>query len=266
MAIRRLAIGRNLPARAGVAGLLATASLLTACTQGGLDGDGAQGLLAGSPSTHQAQPGDEMGNALAYWGKAYAKNPRDKKAALAYARNLNAAGHKAQALSVIRHASTFHGNDREIASEYGRLALAAGQVQLAQKLLTIADDPSNPDWRIVSGRGTVLAQQGKYKEAIPYFERALALAPSNSTVLSNLAMAHAGTGELKQAESLLRRAVIMPNANPMVRKNLSVVLNLLGRTEEATRVAAGGEPGMRSTVGAPTATPVAGHNRTIAQR
>ena len=81
----------------------------------------------------------------------------------------------------------------EIASEYGRLALEAGQVQLASKLLALADDHSSPDWRIVSGRGAALAKQGKYKQAIPLFERAHTLAPSNSTVLNNLAMAHAGS-------------------------------------------------------------------------
>lgn len=257
MAIRYLPTKSCARRGAVLAGLLASASMLGACANlNGPDG-GAASLLANPPaSTAADQPRDDMGKALAYWGKAYAQNPRDKTAALSYARNLKAAGHKAQALAVLRHASSFHGNDREVAAEYGRMALAAGQIQLAHKLLAIADDPSNPDWRIVSGRGTALAQQSQYKAAIPFFERALALAPSNPTVLSNLAMAHAGAGDLKKAETLLRQALVMPDAKPMVRKNLAVVLSLMGREDESRRIASGGDaaPPIRSTVTPPTQT------------
>ncbi|MCB1510876.1 MAG: tetratricopeptide repeat protein [Hyphomicrobiaceae bacterium] len=269
MAIRYLPTTSCARRRALLAGLLGSVSMLGACANLGGPDNSAASLLANPPASAANQPGDDMGRALAYWGKAYAKNPRDKNAALSYARNLKAAGHKAQALAVLRHASTFHGNDREVASEYGRLALAAGQIQLAQKLLAIADDPSNPDWRIVSGRGTALAQQNQYKSAIPFFQRALALAPSNPTVLSNLAMAYAGSGDLNKAEKLLRQAMLMPNAKPLVRKNLAVVLSLMGREAESRRIASGGDanPPIRSTVAPPTR--VTGNrngNRTVAQR
>jgi len=236
-----------------LAALLTTASMLGACAQiGGGTDNRAAALLAANPVHPDTQSEDGLGQAISYWGKAYRKNPRDKKAALSYARNLKAAGQNVQALAILRYASAVHGNDREIAAEYGRLALAAGQVELARKLLAMADDPANPDWRIVMGRGTVLANLGQYKAAVPFFERALHLAPSNPTALSNLAMAHAGSGELNKAEKLLRRALVMPNAKPQIRDNLVAVLKLMGRADESQRVAqATGPDQIRQTVGAP---------------
>ena len=44
-----------------------------------------------------------------YWGKAYAKNPRDAQAAINYAKNLKALGEKQQALAVLQQASVYHG-------------------------------------------------------------------------------------------------------------------------------------------------------------
>jgi len=248
------------PRITGLAGLLATASLLGACAQTGLGG--AQSLLASNDKPPPQTQTDELSRAVAHWGQAYAKNPNDKDAALAYALNLKAAGQQKRALAVLQHASSIHRHDRDLAAEHGRLALATGQIKLAEQRLAIADDPTRPDWRIVSARATALAQQGMYKTAIPMFERALKLAPSNSTVLSNLAMAHAGAGDLHRAEGLLRTALQMPDANPRVRKNLVAVLGLMGRAEEGKAVAAfNGDAALpiRSTTGAPTA--VSKHDR-----
>jgi len=112
----------------------------------------------------------------------------------------------------------------------------------------LADDRTSPDWRIVSGRGAALAKLGKYKEAVPVFERAHKLAPSNPTVLNNLAMAHAGSGNLSRAESLLRQASLNPMARDKVSKNLALVLKLQGRKAEADAVTAGTSLTMRKSV------------------
>lgn len=181
----------------------------------------------------QRHPREELDKAIAYWGREYAKNPRDKHAAISYVRNLKAGGQKQAALGVLQQASLYHANDREFASEYGRLALEFGQVGVAEKLLSIADDPLKPDWRVISAKGTVLAKRGDYKGAIPYYERALQLAPGQSSVLNNLAMALAADGQPDRAEDLLRRALEDNGADPKVRQNLVVVLGLQGRYEEA---------------------------------
>jgi Flp pilus assembly protein TadD len=180
----------------------------------------------------------ELAKATEYWGKEFAKNPRDGKAALSYARNLKAMGAKRQALAVLQQASLFNGKNRELAGEYGRLALEFDQISLAQKLLEHADDPARPDWRVISARGTVLAKQGNYGSAIPYYERALALAPDQPSLLNNLALAHAMEGHPDRAEPLLRRAAAADRADPRVSQNFALVLGLQGKYDEAKLAAA----------------------------
>jgi Flp pilus assembly protein TadD len=190
------------------------------------------------PADPSKPPQTEMERAIDHWGKENAKNPRDLKAAINYAKNLKAAGHKEQALGVLQGASTFHGSNRELASEYGRVALDVGQAGLAQKLLEAADDPANPDWKVISARGTAHAKQGDYASAIPLYERALLLSPNQPSVVSNLAMAHAASGDAPRAESMLRQVAEAPNSDAKVRQNLSLVLGLQGKYEEARIVSA----------------------------
>jgi Flp pilus assembly protein TadD len=171
-------------------------------------------------------------------GKEFAKEPRDAGKALAYARNLKAIGEKRQALAVLQQASNFNAGHRALNSEYGRLALEFDQVSLAQRLLEAADDPANPDWRVISARGTVLAKLGSYRDAIPLYERALALAPNQPSVLNNLALAHAMEGQADQAEPLLKRAAAAGGKDARVNQNLSLVLGLQGKYDEARVVAA----------------------------
>ena len=238
-----------------IAAIAAAGFALSACAQiGGPGGTASFGLGEDEPAPiANAGPG-QLGKALRYWGGKYAKNPQDKRVALNFAKNLKAAGHKAQAFSVLQQASVLHASDREIASEYGRLALETDKVRLAEKLLRIADDPGNPDWRIVSGRGAALAKLGKYGEAAEMFERAQQLAPANPSVLNNLAMAQAGNGNLKEAEALLRQAAQNPMAQEKVAKNLALVLDLQGRKSEAQQITKGGTDAIRRSIN-PTAQP-----------
>ena len=49
----------------------------------------------------QEGPANDPEKATDYWGKKFAKNPRDLKSALNYARNLKAMGQKRRAISVL---------------------------------------------------------------------------------------------------------------------------------------------------------------------
>ena len=216
------------------------ALLLGACANAPKIGDSF--LMAGANTEEKADPNkppqSELEKALEYWGKEHAKSPRDVKAAVSYSKNLRAAGQKEQALAVLQNVSLFNGGNRELASEYGRAALDAGQASLAQKLLEVADDPAKPDWKIISARGTALAKQGQFKQAIPLYERALLLSPNQPSVVSNLAMAHAANGEAPRAEALLRTVAETPDSDPKVRQNLALVLGLQGKYDEARVVSA----------------------------
>jgi Flp pilus assembly protein TadD len=184
-------------------------------------------------------PQNELQKATIYWGDEYAKKPTDLQTALNYAMDLKALGEKGKALAILQQAALIHGGDQKLASEYGRLALEMDQVGVANQMLTIADDPTRPDWRVVSARGTVMAKQNKFTEAIPFYERALTLSPNNPGVMNNLAMAYAMTGDAKKAEGILREALTSPGATPKVRENLALVLGLQGRYDESKAVATG---------------------------
>ncbi len=225
----------------GLAGLTATL-LLGACSQ-------TAELLPSTTLAAQSEPTDiaqsgapqnELQKATTYWGQEYSKQPAALKPALNYARNLRALGERQKALTVLQNVSAFHDGDKELAGEYGRLALDLDQVNVAARMLAIADDPAKPDWKVISARGTVLAKQGEYKQAIPYYERALSLSPNQPSVLNNLAMAHAMGGDPKQAEELLRRASATPTVDSArMKQNLALVLGLQGRYDEAKSVTAG---------------------------
>ncbi|MGE0023490.1 MAG: tetratricopeptide repeat protein [Hyphomicrobium sp.] len=223
-------------------GLLAaiTASLLLgACAQVGDDSTGLFSSLTPEETQQAAKDAapTEPQAAAEYWGKLYSKNPRDLGSALAYAQSLKALGQKREALAVLQQASLIHGTNRELAADYGRLALELDQVSVAKKLLEVADDPGHPDWRIILARGTALAKEGSYREAIGFYERAQALNPGHPSVLNNLALAYTMSGEPARGEQLLRQASASGGDNAKVRQNLALVLGLQGKYAEATQVA-----------------------------
>jgi len=224
---------------AGRAAAVAATLCLAACSQ--VTEGGLAGLVGGkAPETAVAgrtTPESELERATAYWGKEAAKNPQDGKAALNYARNLKALGRKQEALSVLQASYMFSAENKDYLSEYGRLALELGQVNTAAQLLEQADDPIKPDWRILSARGTVMAKQGNYKEAVPFYERALQLAPGQASILNNLALAYTMDGQAEKAEQYLRQAASSGASDPRIRQNLAMVLSLQGKTAEARTVA-----------------------------
>ena len=84
----------------------------------------------------------------------------------------------------------------------------------------------------------MLAKQGKYAEAIPFYDRALTLAHDQPSILSNLALATAMSGDPAHAETLLRRAETADGNSPKIRQNLALVLGLQGKYDEAKLIAA----------------------------
>lgn len=184
-----------------------------------------------SNGSKAASAGEQLRKATEYWGTVYAKDPSDGEAAYNYARNLKAMGEKQQALMVLQSSIDMNPQHRGILSEYGRLALEFDQISLAQKMLERADDPLQPDWRVVSARGTVFAKQGLYSEAIPFYERAMQLAPDKASVLNNLALAYTMEGKQDKAEPLLRKAAAIGKDDERVQKNLALVLGPQSKPE-----------------------------------
>ena len=228
----RIVSARRPPAFLALA--LAGTLMLGACSsQLGTNAGG----LAGLKPDPAADQRSELVKATEFWGQKFQQNPRDLTAGVNYAKNLKAMGEKQRALAVLQQMSLLHSNSRELASEYGRLALELDQVGVAARLLAVADDPVNPDWKIISARGTVLAKQGKYGEAVPFYERALTMAPDQPSLLSNLALAHAMNGDAAKAETMLRQAAAADRSSLKIRQNLALVMGLQGKYDEAKLIA-----------------------------
>jgi len=250
--------------RATTAAAISTTLLLGACAQNNpldlaLGNDRPKTADIATASAGNATRAD-LEKATAYWGEQHAKNPRDAKAAVAYARNLKAMGRKANALAALQATYMFASDDKDLLSEYGRLALDLGQVSTAEKLLIRAEDPARPDWRIISARGTILAKQNRFKEAISFYETALELSPGQPSLLNNLAMAYAMDGQAARGEGLLRKAMEAGGRDPRLQKNLELVVDLQGRSArpEATVAAAQPTPPPTATTTPPATTaPVA---------
>jgi len=197
---------------------------------GAPDSTGSLSMLgAGAPKDPNA--------AVDYWGTAYAKNPHDEKAAIAYAHALKADGTKDKALSILQQASFYNPDSQLLAGEEGRLALDMGQQDFAEKLLTRANDPAKPDWRVLNALGTLQAQKNDRAGALGYFEKANQLAPNDPAVLNNLALSYALGGNAPRAEALLRRAVASGTDVARIRQNLALVLGVEGKYDEAQQVA-----------------------------
>ena len=185
----------------------------------------------------QAQTGQNaLNKALVYWGQEYAKNPGNSKAAVAFAKNLKAAGKSKKAFSVLQQATMYNSKDAELASEYGRLALAQGQTKFAQKILKRALNPNKPDWRVLSALGTTYAKTGNHPQARKYYQQALQIAPGQSSIVNNLALSYALDGKAEQAEQHLRKAVAMGGNGNKIRQNLALVLGVQGRYNDAKSV------------------------------
>jgi Flp pilus assembly protein TadD len=173
----------------------------------------------------------------AYFSTAFAKNPRDEKAAIAYARSLKAES-KEKSMGVLQQAAMYNPDSKAIASEQARLAVDLDQLDFAEKLIARAEDPARPDWRLISAKGTIAAKRGDHKTAIRHFEAAQRLAPKEASVLNNLALAYALDGQAVRAESLLKQARAVGGENEQVRQNLALVLGVQGKFDEAKTVAA----------------------------
>ena len=243
MALRpQLAVAALVSVRTTLVVGAAAAGLALGGCSGGLQDSGLTAMLEASKPAETAEapkadPKAELAKATTYWQKEFANNPRNIDAAVNYAKNLKAMGEKDRAIAVLQQASMYNSDHKGLASEYGRLALESDQTALAEKLLARAEDPLKPDWKVISAHGAALAKQGRHREAVPMFERALALSPDNPSILNNLGMAQAMNGDATKAEANLRKAADLPGAAPRVRQNLALVLGLQGKFDEAKQIA-----------------------------
>lgn len=223
--------------------LLASAAILclaTACTKTDKAADRYANSKANITARNQplGKPTNPLHLATTHWAREHQKDPKDPKAALNYARNLKAMGATQKAMQVLDQSYRLNPTNTEIASEYGRLALASNNLPLADKLLKRAEQVrGGGDWRVLSARGTVLAQKGHHKQAQSYYLAALRKQPQATSVRNNLALSYAMSGQPQQGEKLLSEVVQAGHETPRMRQNLALVMGLQGKYAEAKQLA-----------------------------
>ena len=89
------------------------------------------------------------------------------------------------------------------------------------------------DWRGPNNAGMVLAQQGKYDEAKPLFEKAEGLAPNEPIIKNNLGAVALREGDIAKAETLFGAA---SGAGKEVNYNLGIVALKKGEYDKAVQL------------------------------
>lgn len=182
---------------------------------------------------------------LAELARAHTGNPKDARAAIAYARALRASGKAAEAAGVLETAAGGAGGSTPLVVEQGLLALELGHTARAQHLLLQASPGTTTDWRVLSGLGVAYSGLGKQADAQRHFLRALELSPNNPAVLNNLALSYILERKVEQAEELLRRAAA-GEARPRVAQNLALATALRSERGEGGAPSDAGMPARAS--------------------
>jgi len=190
----------------------------------------------GAPSAPTSNSPEDLRIHSELLRKRYEANPGDKTIAMNYARILRARGLNDQGAAVLQNVAIKHPNDRAVLAAYGKALADAGRLQEAQNVLANADSPDDPNWSVVSARGSIADQLGDHLQAQADYEMALKLSPGEPSVLSNLGLSYALSHDLPRAERVLREAVASPRADMRERQNLALVLALQGKFSEAEQI------------------------------
>jgi len=180
-------------------------------------------------------PSDEAGlrRFAEDWGARYDKNPKDKTAAIAYAKALLALKQTSQAVAILQGLAIQYPQDMSVLAAYGKGLASAGQLNQAADVLSRAHTPEKPDWSVVSAQGTIADELGDHVTARRYYAEALKIRPDDPGVLSNLGLSYALSRQLPRAEETLKEAALQPGADMRVRQNLALVLALEGKFDQA---------------------------------
>jgi Flp pilus assembly protein TadD len=179
----------------------------------------------------------ELAQSIDSYGKLYQRDPNNKSVAMAYASILRLNNMNEQSLAVMRKTAIIHPEDKQVLAAYGKSLAGAGQFTAALDAIQRAQDPTRPDWRLISAEGAIYDQTGRPELARNLYQKALQSRPNEPSILSNLAMSHVLENDLVTAEGYLRTAVQQPGADSRVRQNLAMVIGLQGRFDEAMAIA-----------------------------
>jgi len=222
-------------------GLLLGASLLGACSTGGMSAAGdarseAAALLAQTPV-----PTDPIGRA-AYWASRVEAEPESTPVAVEFVKALRGMGSFERAIDFMRERLMLAPDDPALIAEYGKTLVAAGQLQEGMQVLARAAELNPNDWTVPNTQGVALDQVGDYPRARVFYQAALRLSPDNPSILSNIGASFLAQGEKAEAARWFRLAAAQPGADARVKANLALVADVPAEAAVQQVSAAGPAP------------------------
>jgi Flp pilus assembly protein TadD len=179
---------------------------------------------------------EQMQESVARLAARYESKPANKRAAVAYAAALRAAGQPGQAVAVLQKATLAHPDDVDVTVAYAKALAAVGKFDQALTVIDNAIRTDAPQWTALNVKGAILDQMERNAEAREIYNQALLIAPNQAAIWANLGLSFAMTGDLETAEGHLRTAVDKPGATSQIRQNLALVIGLQGRFDEAREI------------------------------
>jgi len=218
--------------------VLLAAGGLSACKTLGSMGGGEEVLTTGSLGTAARQDGPSL-KAAAAAARRWKRDPKDIRAGLAYAHQLELLGQKDEQLAVLKKLVSLHPRNMDLRARLGRAMLKAGRAVQAEGVFRAMIQGGHRDWKTLNALGSALAAQGRFAEARAQYALALKASPGNPKIVNNIALSHILEGNPARAEKLLREALATPEGRreTRIRQNLALALGLQGRFKEARYVA-----------------------------
>lgn len=223
---------------AAVGIVLIAASGLSACKTLDAAGGGDEALTTGSLGAAARQDGPSL-KATAAAAQRWKRNPKDIRAGLAYARQLELLEQKDEQIAVLKKLVSLHPGNMDLRARLGRAMLKAGRSVQAEGVFRAMIQGGHRDWKTFNALGSALAAQGRFDEARAQYALALKASPGNPKIINNIALSHILEGNPARAEKLLREALATPEGRKetRIRQNLALALGLQGRFREARYVA-----------------------------
>lgn len=171
------------------------------------------------------------------YGQAMAAAPGLTQAQIGYARTLAKLGQASRGREMIDALLLRLPHDRDVILAAADLQTQSGEFEAARSLVKRLAETANADHMVIDLMGRLDQVTGRKGAARDSFNRALQLAPQNTSALKNLALSFALDGEYESAVALLQRAMDSPRTQAQAKRSLAFVYALSGQRKAARVIA-----------------------------
>ncbi len=178
----------------------------------------------------------DLTSAAGLYQKAHEIDPTDPKPLILLGQTLAKMGSPGGAAEAYRAALQLDGTNAEALRGLGTAMLntndAEGAIAQYEKALDTGED-----YRLYNGIAVAYDMLGDHASAQTYYRTALQLSPGNLELNNNLALSLALEGRYQEAIPLLEQAVADPMATARYRQNLAFIYGLAGERDRARQLA-----------------------------